>query len=395
MGLSEPLIESQVLTYLKGLSAKGNQISILSFEKYKFLPKGRINRIKGSLRGHDIKWFFLRYHKSPAFFAKIFDLLAGFIFGFYIILTEGINVIHARGTMPAFFSFFISKMLSRRFVFDMRGLMAKEYVDGKIWKKSNPYYWIADFLEKIIMKYSDNIVVLTEKIKGIIGAGDYLGIDITSRITVIPTAVDAGLFNIKKHPLDAAKEKLGLGDRFVFLYIGSLGTWYMFEEMAEFVKVNRSNFKEPFFLIITQSDTREARRLLRNIGLNEKDFAIIYSKHEDIPGYINASDAGMMFIKSCFSKDASCPTKFGEYLACGLPVVLNSGIGDCDRIMVNYKVGVMVDGFEASKYLGSGLELKRMMEDRDEISKICREVAIKEFSLDYAVDSYDRIYKEA
>src|SRR5687768_7432269 len=36
------------------------------------------------------------------------------------------------------------------------------------------------------------------------------------------------------------------------------------------------------------------------------------------PSYLSAADAGLSFIKSCFSKIASSPTKNAEYLACGL-----------------------------------------------------------------------------
>lgn len=393
MGLTEPLVQSQALAYLKGLSKKNNDIYILSFEKSELISKGSVADIRKDLRESDMYWSFLKYHKCPLIFAKMYDLLIGFIFAFYITLTKGIDALHVRGSMPAFFAFPVSRILGRRFIFDMRGLMAKEYVDGEIWKKGGFYYRICDSLEKVILRYADNIIVLTEKIKRIIEREVYTGIDITKKISVIPTAVDTALFSIQGNLSDKIRKQMNLEGRFIFLYVGSLGTWYMLREMAGFVKINRRNFTEPFFLIVTQSNTEKARVLLQELGFKERDYAIIRSDYKHIPEYINSADAGMMFIKPCFSKEASCPTKFAEYLACGIPVVLNSGTGDCDRIARDFRVGVVVDFFKEDRYLYYGTELKKMKEERDCLQERCRDAAIKGFSLDSAIDSYNMIYK--
>ena len=47
-----------------------------------------------------------------------------------------------------------------------------------------------------------------------------------------------------------------------------------------------------------------------------------------MPAALVAGDVGLSFIQPCFSKTGSSPTKVAEYLACGLPVVVNAGIGD-------------------------------------------------------------------
>ena len=53
----------------------------------------------------------------------------------------------------------------------------------------------------------------------------------------------------------------------------------------------------------------------------------------DMPARLCGADAAVSFIQPCFSKMASSPTKVAEYLALGLPVALNRGVGDLDRLM--------------------------------------------------------------
>ena len=42
---------------------------------------------------------------------------------------------------------------------------------------------------------------------------------------------------------------------------------------------------------------------------------------------------------------ANSPTKFAEYLARGLPILTNAGIGDSDEILQQERVGVIVEEF--------------------------------------------------
>ena len=42
---------------------------------------------------------------------------------------------------------------------------------------------------------------------------------------------------------------------------------------------------------------------------------------------------------------ASSPTKNGEYLACGLPLIINAGIGDSDALIDQWQAGVLIEEF--------------------------------------------------
>ena len=125
-GALEPLIQSQGIPYLKGLSNKGVKCFLLSFEK-------RIegaDKLKKELNEYEIKWYRLKYHKSPSLPATAFDIMAGILAGLYIVISKKIDIIHSRATVPAVMGYVIAKFTGKKFIFDVRGLMAEEYADG-------------------------------------------------------------------------------------------------------------------------------------------------------------------------------------------------------------------------------------------------------------------------
>jgi glycosyltransferase involved in cell wall biosynthesis len=112
-----------------------------------------------------------------------------------------------------------------------------------------------------------------------------------------------------------------------------------------------------------------------------------------VPEWLRRASALFFFIKPIPSKRASCPTKFAEALASGLPVVCNRGIGDLDDIVEREGVGILVDGFSETAYSVAVRRLKGLLEDPD-VSKRCRRLAETRYSLDLGVDAYRGLYTE-
>jgi hypothetical protein len=101
-----------------------------------------------------------------------------------------------------------------------------------------------------------------------------------------------------------------------------------------------------------------------------------------------AADVGISFIKPVFSKTASSPTKVGEMLALGLPVVANAGVGDVDQVLVGTGLGAVVRDFSQTEYQRAIGALETRVMTPDEI----RAKAATLFDLKAAVDRYSAIY---
>lgn len=393
--ITEPIVQSQVIPYLKGLSRKGIRFCLLTFEKKKLEKKARL-KIKETLKkefGNDsaFVWYSLRYHKWPSAPATLFDAVAGWLLCVYIILRHRIDIIHARAIVPALMGFAAAKMLSKKFIFDTRGIDSEEYVDAGQWKRGGLKHSLTAFLEGVIIRFSDHVVVLTEKFRDILKSNKrYKNVN----FSVIPCAVDTDRFRPGKDRNAFLTKTPRARDGLVIAYVGSLGTWYMLEEMLDFFKAALESNQNAHFMILTQTDRSYALGSIRNKGLEAGHFTLDTVAHDSVPDYLSGCDAGIFFIKPVFSKLSSSPVKFGEYLSCGLPVIINHGIGDTEELVRANRIGVSLDNFDKASYHKALDEINQLLKDKD-LAARCRLTAERHLSLKSAVETYGEIYEKA
>jgi glycosyltransferase involved in cell wall biosynthesis len=104
-------------------------------------------------------------------------------------------------------------------------------------------------------------------------------------------------------------------------------------------------------------------------------------------------DLGLFFIRRCFSKIGSAATKLGEFLACGVPVVINNGIGDSGEIVHNERVGLVLEEPVTTELDRRCSELEILLADPATPAR-CRRVAEKYFDLAEGIRTYDAVYRQ-
>jgi hypothetical protein len=128
-------------------------------------------------------------------------------------------------------------------------------------------------------------------------------------------------------------------------YLGSVGTWYMLDEMLRFFRRLLVHKPEAQFLFITPDNPRVIFEKAILLGIPPGKIDVRPAERKEVPALLAQSQFSLFFIKPCFSKKASSPTKMGEVLAMGLPVICNAGVGDTDYIVEKYGVGAAVNAF--------------------------------------------------
>jgi len=394
-GAAEHLSHSQVIPYLKELSKKGVRVTLLSYEKPSALKKkALIRELKSELAGMGIEWHHLTYHKNPGLLAKLFDIGLGIIYSLYLVKTRSVNLIHGRSTIPAAIAFVVSGLSRTKYIFDMRGLLAEEYADAGAWKRGSLKYRLVNRAEKKLLASADSVVVLTNRIRAILTVDrKYFPNPKDAVISVIPCCVDLNKFYVRPTKDLELLNELNLSKKFIFGYVGSLGTWYMLDEMVDFFVIAKGLLPNAHFMILTQSEKEYAEMVIRKKGLDKNDYTITEQPPHNVPRFLSLLDAGIFFIKPSFSKQASSPTKLAEFLACGVPIIINSGVGDTGEIVKNEGIGVVNMEFSDTAYHKAVEELKELLLKGLALKRRCRETAEKYFSLEYGSRKYKEIYE--
>ncbi len=418
-GVTDPLGRSQILPYLFGLRDQGHEISIISLEK---ASEQEINRFKEELREQKgIKLFPGRFQSWPKGISYLINSNRVKKQFRKALREEDIQIIHSRSVVPLSV---ISNLVPKKMkvIFDMRGFWADERIDGGIWKKENPLFRRAykkfKREERYWIQRSDSIITLTHAAKNEIMHWSQTGFqegtlrsfvfsesiepaEIDKKTKVIPTCVNTSHFNPKRfsnHQTSEQRQKIGIPDGdLVFGYLGSLGTWYLFEEMLSFFLSALGSYPNCSWLIITREkpeniidrikasikDEEKSRRILKKIFIQGADY-------DQVPQMVNATDIGLYFISTSFSKIASSATKTGEFLSMGKPVITNSGWGDMEDLAKKYPKYIYLSDQIDFEAMGDTFNQSSLNSKKSEI----RQVAEIELSLGSGITEYNEIYNQ-
>jgi glycosyltransferase involved in cell wall biosynthesis len=277
-----------------------------------------------------------------------------------------------------------------KLLFDIRGLLAEEYTDAGLWPPDGTLFRVAKRVERFLMRRADGFVLLTERIRSVLLSPNDASVD--RPIEIIPCCCDVPRLLSDTGNRNEIRARIGAGDRPVIVYVGSFGGWYLSDEMIRFVRTAMEEEPNLFFLVLTQRGTESVRAMLDDAGIKDRDSYVTSVSPQEIGEYLNACDMALSFIKPCMSKRASSPTKLAEYLACGLPVISNSGIGDVDEVLTGERVGVVFDNFDVETYRRAFRDYRGLV--RDELTQErCRDVAMRHFDLKtVGGPAYGRLY---
>ena len=392
-GMLEPLGQSQVIPYVVGLSRRGFEIEIISFER-QGSSQDDVSAMRRRLDADGVAWRPLVRRKSPRLSTKLTESAVGVAHALVAALRRGPRIVHARSYFPAAIADVVATVApGARLLFDARGMLGDEYVDAGYWRRDSTEYRLVKIFEKRLFRRSEGVVVLTRALREWLLRAGMLGPQTSTE--VIPCCVDTDRFKPDEAVRAQKREDLGLGDRVVVAYSGTLGAWYLEKEMARFVGLLKRTGMDVVFLVLSTSNTDNLRAAVHAEGLEARDFMTLCVRPEDMPKVLPAADLGLSFIQSCFSKMGSSPTKVAEYLAAGVPVVLNGDIGDQADLRCMPDACIVLSSF-AEAELVLAAERARILVGRSyaERAPAAARVAETQFGLaNVGVRRYEKLYR--
>lgn len=351
-GLTDNLGQSQILPYIFHLQKNGHQFHIISCEKQDNF-KLRYTSVKQLLIDNEVQHTPLFYTKRPPVLSTVVDVFKLIHTAKQLHQQQAFDVVHCRSYIPALVGLYMKRKYGIKFIFDMRGFWADERVDGNLWDLKNPLYkMVYSFFkgkEKQFIQESNAIVSLTYAGLQEMQRWNYIP-NTEHKTTIIPCCADFDTFTITPYNTTLAKQLNIQPHHKVLCYLGSLGTWYMLDEMLDFFIELKQKDNSYLFLIITTDDAKLVTEACVKKNISIENIRITKANRNEIANYLSLVNLGISFIKPTYSKLSSSPTKMAEIYACGIPLVCNVGVGDVTLINMQYPLGVMVNELTAVGY---------------------------------------------
>ena len=389
-GMSEPLGYSQVIPYVEGLARAGFSMEIVVFEPER-ATDDEIRAVDEQLRAAGIGYYWSRRSASHSFSVKMAEASRALARLLALALVRRPRIVHARSYLPAAVAQLTASLSpGTRFLFEVRGLLSEEYVDAGHWSAESYRYKLLKRVEKRLFARAAGVVVLTERHRRYLVDETRL-VPRDTPIEVIPTCVDVKRFSATAEARARWRRELGAGDRFVLVYAGTLGAWYREEEMVRFYAALRRR-RPARFVLYTHSPTDRFDAAIERVGVPRDEVVVRRVPPSEMPAALSAADAAVSFITPCFSKLGSSPTKTAEYLAIGLPTVLNRGIGDSDQLVDEVPAVIDAGGLAQEELENAADGLAAL--DVGALRESARRAALERFSIEtVGLPRYVQLYE--
>ena len=203
---------------------------------------------------------------------------------------------------------------------------------------------------------------------------------------VIPTCVDLDKFKPEISQIYESKLKK----------VSCIGTvlsgWFKLEMLVECFVLISKKFPNTVFEIVTKDDPQVIETYFSEYDFDYSKLKILSTDPEDMPLKIRDHSISVMFFNPGIGKLGSSPTRLGEILACGKPVIANEGVGDVAKILKENNVGILIDNENSLAISDSINSISKLLED-DTLSLRCRKVAEDIFSLSDGSKKFKDIYE--
>jgi len=394
-GMTDPLGQSQVIPYLSGLTKFGYRFTILSCDKPEKFSANK-QYVEKLIEGLPIEWVSIPYHKDPPVLSSIYDYRALKKKAKALHATEPFDMVHTRPGLPTLVALWMKKKYGIKFLDDVRGFWADERVDGGMWNLKNPLFKaVYRFFKKHeyeCLELSDHVTCLTYAAEKEMHSWTNIKKQ-PLLIEVIPCSADLELFdpaNIDPALKERFRKELNIqpGDM-IFSYLGSIGGWYLTDEMMRLCKMIAMKFPSAKFLFISPHRHEVIEAAAAKQGLDAGRIITRQASRHEVPVLLSFSSYSIFFIKPCYSKMSSSPTKHGEIMAMGIPVITNSGVGDVKEIVNKYNAGFVLDDFSEKAFtdvinsISAGNNFNR---------ETIRKGAFDFYALPEAINRYRKVY---
>lgn len=357
--IDEGVGASQVMRYAEGIASRGIPVELHTFEK----RRPSVSLVEKVERSG------IRWHPHRFGYPGVAGGLARVIRASTAV--RGKPFVHARSDMAA-----LAVMLAgvQEWTWDVRSLWVDQRIALGAVAEGSLVERVFRWVEKLAARRSSSVVVLAEEAIPVLQSR--FGPDMASKVATVPTCVDLDLFTPSPMPPLPLR----------VLMMGTFNAYYDVPLMLHLVE----ELKRLIPTELVYAGPAEGPWVHDILALADETLEV---DHTEIPALVRTCHVGLAVCRADagVSLKAAMPTKLGELLACGRPVVVNAGLGDMDRLLADGSCGVTLSTATAEEVRQAALKIRDLVA-ADGTRDACRDLAHRHFDLERGIGRLTAIY---
>ena len=224
------------------------------------------------------------------------------------------------------------------FIFEVRDLWPESLSAVGAGTENSLLHRVLGKIAGFLYRKADRVVVVTPAFKEhLITHWEVPG----EKISVVENGVESALF-APEVAEPGLRARLGLNDKFVAAYIGTMGMAHGLDTLIEAAsKLKRSDPEISFLLVGEGADKERIQTIVRERQLSNIT-CVGQQPRDKIPAFIGASDVCLVLLKKTELFKTVIPTKMLEFMSCAKPVILGVD-GQARQILHEARAGIAIE----------------------------------------------------
>jgi glycosyltransferase involved in cell wall biosynthesis len=253
---------------------------------------------------------------------------------------NGITRILARGANAGSLAHLTQRHVSIPYAVESFEPHATYMLESKVWARWDPRYIFQKRWEDAQKREATELLPVTDAYRAALIADGVAD----ERVVMLPCTVDTDRFRFDAGARQQVRDELRAPPQaIVGIYVGKFGGIYYDKEAFEVFARFASDLASFRMVVLTPTDRGEVMALAKSAGFPVDRLSIASVSHHDVPRYLCAADVGFATVRMAPSRRALSLVKVGEYLACGLPIVITEGVGDDSDMVRDHDAGAVLD----------------------------------------------------
>lgn len=247
-----------------------------------------------------------------------------FITLFFVCLFSSRKKIMARGAFATCLALRLKKIgLIKKVIFDGRGAYWAELNEYSVVQNKNVVDQIKEIEKRALLESDHRLAVSNALVNYWKAEYNYNSND---HIVVPCTLSDNFIFDLPtEQQLKENKKLLGYNENdIVIVYSGSSAAWQSFDLVDDLLlSIFEKNANVKLLML-----THPVNKNSKVYKAFENRIKTLWVNPEEVRDYLIGCDYGIMFRQNTITNKVASPVKFGEYLSCGLKVIISNDLGD-------------------------------------------------------------------